>query len=418
MRAFGIAWMGCFCVGFLLAACGEDASSGTDHGTGSSSGSGGATGGSTGTGAAGSGASASGGAPNVSFSVQKVTTWRNDATAAYTMFHDDTCNGAVDSQFSVAAPALSARGLVASFGAVAKDCEDRDLWAELETLREHGHEIVNHSYTHPNFNEEIDDGATVQDIIDEQIDQARAILEANLDGFVTTFFIFPEDAFDEPFLAHLEADGYLGARAGARGRNASDFSDDFRLKFDVYGPGYSIYTYEGAGAGTACDSAVEGQTGTGTDECRMYVLNHYVDETIAEGGYGIREMHGVGGPGNGWEPVPTALYEQHLDYVKGKVDAGDLWVTTASDAVRYRHARQACALPVVGGTGLTFGTPSADCSRYATALSYVISAAGASPTSLSATQAGADVDVRMESPGTFLVTADPSKGAVTLTPTF
>ncbi len=409
---------------FALIACASESDSTSDaeatgatSSTGATSGSGGvsgtgATG--TGTGAASTGATTSTGgtAPLVNFTVGQVTTWRNDATAAYTIFHDDTCDVVVDSQFSIADPELAERGLVASFGAVAKHCEDRNLWSQLETLRAHGHEIVNHSWDHTNFMDAMGLGVQRSTIQTNQIDNARTTLQANLSNLAVTFFIFPEDAFDPGFLEYLEAQGYLGARAGARGFNNANFPDDFRVQFDVYGPGYSIYTLEGANAGTPCESAQQGEQNSGTDACRTYILNHYLDEVIAAGGYGIRELHGVG---DGWEPVPPALYESHLDYVKSKMDTGAVWVGTASDVIRYRHAREACTAPTGGMNQLSFGSPSVDCTRYATGLTFVVTA-GTALTSLSGAQGGAAIGVTKRPDGSFLVTADPSQGPVTLVP--
>ena len=61
----------------------------------------------------------------------------------------------------------------------------------------------------------------------------------------------------------------------------------------------------------------------------MYVLNHYVDEAFSTKGWSVREVHGIDPDDKamgGWEMVPIANYQAHLDYVKTKVDSGDLWV--------------------------------------------------------------------------------------------
>ncbi|MCH2109513.1 MAG: polysaccharide deacetylase family protein, partial [Polyangiaceae bacterium] len=236
-----------------------------------------------------------------------VALWRNDATAAYTIFHDDTCNDSVDHQFTQADPALAERGLVASFGAIAEDCEERGLWNSLEELRQHGHEIANHSYSHLNLTLSSTD-------LNQEIEQAHREFEENLADFSPSFFIFPFDAFNDSLVERLRGLGYLGARAGTRGTNTSNFSDGLRIKFDVYGPGYSIYV--GAPA-TPCVSVNSGDDWDETTEaCRSYILNQYVDDVISVGGYGLREFHSL--DGEGWEPLPLNEYEEHLDYVAQK----------------------------------------------------------------------------------------------------
>ncbi len=337
------------------------------------------------------------------WTVSGVTTWRGDATGAYTIFHDDTCNGSVDNQLEVAEPALTARGLVASFGAIAKDCDDRNLWDELEVLRSHGHEIANHSFTHENLT---DAGVDLM----EQIDEAHALLTEHLTDFVPSFFIFPYDAFNDDLLDRLRGLNYLGARAGSRGLNAANFSDPFAIRFDVYGPGYSVYV---DAEGTPCEGTSAGDNWSDTPQvCRAYVMNQYVLDLISEGGYGIRELHSL--ENEAWEPIPTAEYEAHLDFLVQRVLARDLWVTTASDAIRYRFAREACELPTVSGDRLLFGALGPECVRYATALTFRVSPLSGVPASVSATQGDAAVPVIAEAGGTFLVTADPSLGTVTL----
>ena len=109
-----------------------------------------------------------------------------------------------------------------------------------------------------------------------------------------TFFIFPYDSYDEPALAHLVALGFLGARAGVKGGppNTPDSLDDFRLTYDVYGPGFSRYRQQGpcATAGVAALQLwnqaydVGGQHYTEIPiECRQYVISAYVDEIVATG---------------------------------------------------------------------------------------------------------------------------------------
>ncbi len=342
------------------------------------------------------------------YEVLGVTTWRDGRRAAYSIMHDDTCNVSVDNQFELAEPALTERGLRATFGAIVGDCFSRDgLVDKLESLRASGHEVANHSYSHPNLP---DLAAGSPNAAFAEMDDATEALQANLTEMIVDVFLFPYDAFDDGLVAHLESSGLLAARAGSRGSNAPDF-DPFRLNFDVYGPGFSVY----AGlAGTACAAVEEGDSWDATPgECRAFLLDDYVDDVLAAGGYGIREVHSV--EGEAWEPVPLAEYEAHLDYVSEKVRSGDLWVETVGGVVRYRLARQHCALPFGTFEGLGFEDVSTNCVRAATELTYRVRPLERGVEELEATQDGRALDVRRLD-GEILVSADPTRGAVTLAP--
>lgn len=340
--------------------------------------------------------------PTFEVVVEGVATWRNDAIAAYTIVHDDTCDPSADRHFTIVKSALAARGLVASFGAIVGACEARDLWDELQELVEGGHEIANHSWSHPDL-------TMASDMLAAEIGMARATLDLHLAQPVT-FFIFPYDQFDDGLIEYLRGDGYLGARAGTRGVNAYDASDDLRIRFDTFGPGYSIY---GGQSDTPCADVSPGQAWSETTSaCRMYVLDQYVDDAMAEGGWAVRELHSV--EGHSWEPVPASEYDAHLDYVKRRIDADELWMDTATNVIRYRRAREACAAPRGDGRWLVFEPPSPTCAAYATALTWLVRIEGEPLEALHAEQAGAPVAVRALGSRRFVVDANPALGNVTL----
>jgi len=303
----------------------------------------------------------------------RVTTWRDDANAAYSIIHDDLCDGALDSLFDVADPELSSRGLRAGFGAIVGACVERGLWSQLQTLRDHGHEIICHSWGHPNLTEGPD--------LNQEITVATSTLDMNLVGQKTSYFIFPFDAFNDALLTQLDGLGYLGARAGERGLNPADFSDPLRNQFDVWGA--TVYA--------------EGAPG----------LQEYVDEAITNGGWANREFHAVGT--EAWEPVPTADYTAHLDYVKAKVDAGELWMDTPSAVVRYRLSRLNCGEPTTATGTIAFSAVGPVCTKYATELSVEITTTVDAATLL-ANQGGVALTTQKIGPKLFRVNIDPTLG--------
>jgi peptidoglycan/xylan/chitin deacetylase (PgdA/CDA1 family) len=312
--------------------------------------------------------------------VDSIATWKGNAQGAYTIIHDDICDYTIDSLFDIAEPELTLRGLPAAFGAIVSRCQERKLWSKLMQVMSHGHEIINHTWDHKDI---VVDAPS----LDLEIDQANLVLDANLPGQKTSFFIFPYDSFDDAAVERVGSLGYLGARAGKKGVNAADFPDGLRVMFDVWGGENSIYNLQGD------------------------VLKLYVDLAIAQGGWAVREFHGVA-DSTFWAPT-IEDYEAHLDYVKSKVDSGELWVDTPSAVVRYRFSRQYCGLPSPSGDTLGFAAPSPDCDRYGAPLSVLISSSVDAP-SLLAQQDGAPLKTKRLGPKQFVVDVNPLGGPATL----
>ncbi|HVJ16163.1 MAG TPA: polysaccharide deacetylase family protein [Polyangiaceae bacterium] len=383
---------------------------GGGNGGGGASGSGGSNGGTTPGGSAGLGGSsgAGGSAPQANFTAQP-TTFKGGAKGAYTIIHDDLCGSPGSLVSGSVSGLLAARGLHAAFGAIVKDCIDAEHWPAVNTLAGAGHEIINHSWDHTDH--------VCAANYPVQIDQAHTSLGENV--ATPSFYIFPFDSSNDAALDHLKTLGYLGARGGVKGAlTPGDWADDFKLNFDVYGPGYSFYCDLGACGGetlvcrkgyaeVACVDGGPDGTNQGDDACRASILQQYVDDAMAQGGWAIREFHGVD---DGWEPVPTAIYSAHLDYVAAKASAGELWVENPTPIIKYRRAREYCAATVSDWT-LSFGTPSADCVKYAVPVTYEITLQTPA-TTLTATQAGTALTVTSKGAGSFLVEIDPTQGDV------
>jgi peptidoglycan/xylan/chitin deacetylase (PgdA/CDA1 family) len=399
----------CLALAGLPCACGPRGS--VTHATGGSAGvagssGGGGEGGLGGTAAGGSGGVAGGGgaagggglgggcvlggapsgdAPAVgtdlgTLSVDSVAPWKNAATGAYTIIHDDICDYTIDSLFDVAEPELTKRGLMSAFGAIVQRCQERNKWAQLEIVRQHGHEIINHTWDHKDI---VDEAAMAP--LSLEIDQANQVLNDHLVGQHTSFFIFPYDSFNDAAVEHLGALGYLGARAGKKGVNPANFPDGLRVMFDVWGGENSIYDGQGD------------------------ILKIYVDLAISQGGWSVREFHGIAD--TTFFAMNVDDYRAHLDYVKSKVDSGELWVDTPSAVVRYRFSRQYCGVPSVDGYRLSFPMASCNCARYAAPLSVIVTTTVDAPSAV-ATQDGKMLPTKKLAPNRFVVEMAPLGGPV------
>ncbi len=299
----------------------------------------------------------------------RVTTWRDDARAAYSLIHDDLCAGA-EGILGHAVPELRARGLRAGLATVAGSCQWGNVSASLPQLAADGFEIINHSYSHPHVTPEI---------APREIDEARRLLESYARTPVT-FFAFPFDDYNDATIALVGAAGHLGARAGGGGVNAADFPDPLRAEFEAYGP------YSGYGSGPAS-------------------LDRYVDAAVSAGGWALRECHGVAD--TSWEPVPLDGYRAHLDHVRSHVDAHELWMAPPSSVVRYRLARERCGAPHLEGSRVTFAA-SAACSSLQTELTLALTTTGR-PASVVVRVGDVELPARQASSGEWIVTVDPQK---------
>ncbi|MBN1983527.1 MAG: polysaccharide deacetylase family protein, partial [Chitinivibrionales bacterium] len=171
----------------------------------------------------------------------KTTKWKDEAKAAYTMIHDDLCDGSTPGITGVADTVAYNRGIVLGSGAIVQECENNNFYDRLKTFASHGHEIVSHSWSHVD--------ATQGWNADQEIVKSKATLEQKLEGINITFFIFPFDNYDTKALNALDAAGYISARAGPapyggdRGvvTNLAQFKPFGGVLFDVWGPSQSIY---------------------------------------------------------------------------------------------------------------------------------------------------------------------------------
>src|SRR5256885_402294 len=76
-----------------------------------------------------------------SYRVAGVASWRGDATAAYSLIHDDVCDPHALGVFTAAEPELRQRGLHAGFGVIVATCAAAGRWPEVRALVAHGHDV-------------------------------------------------------------------------------------------------------------------------------------------------------------------------------------------------------------------------------------------------------------------------------------
>jgi peptidoglycan/xylan/chitin deacetylase (PgdA/CDA1 family) len=329
------------------------------------------------------------------FAFEKVATWADDAKGAYSLIHDDMCGPQLFGIQDHAVTALDEVGLKAGLAPIAGQCEDNQAWDIVVDAEKRGHEIVSHSYTHVNITPE---NAA------HEVAGAKQKFDAHIANPIS-FFVFPYDYFTHATIAKVSMAGHIGARAGNRDDNdgfnmppinSAEPENDMEAEFDVWPRSYSKYALF----------------------FPEDVLTVHAYNAIERGGWALREFHSVMPDGadasqHGFGPIDLPSYKKHLAFLRDAWDKGVLWTAPPSTIVRYRHARTACTASV-GGDTITFDTSSAECTKYATPISVIVTTATDVPR-VDGTQGGATVSSRKLGANRFSITADPTKGPVALT---
>lgn len=279
-----------------------------------------------------------------------VADWKNDAQGAYTIIHDDYGDPGVDGIWQYADTIAYNRGIKFTFGAIASSCENfRNIggystpygYAQNVMMAQHNHEIISHSHTHQcavgaGWNPCDGSGGVfwgenpTHPDFTEELETAHNSITNNT-GFAPVYYIFPFDRFTNAANDKLKDLNYLGSRTGWD---------------SPYGPdaGYHRNGYENSDLSTFFPDAdgffrtavqvFDDNDNNSSVATQIQTLNYEVDVAIANSFWANRELHNVGP--TGWGSVRIEAYRSHIDYIKSKVESGELWVGTVSEILTYQ----------------------------------------------------------------------------------
>jgi len=198
---------------------------------------------------------------------QPARAWPNGARAAVSLTYDDGLNSQLDN----AAPELDRLGLKATFFLTATNAHWR--LADWEALARDGHEVANHTMTHPCALSGYSAGRFEQ----SEIDGMESYLDANFGADRERTFAYPcgylgvgHGHRHERFARYrkiLERDSVVAARTTAGGPNRPQEAIADPLHLHGFEP-----TFEGDGVGPAI---------------------RYLHETVAKGAWAILVFHDV-----------------------------------------------------------------------------------------------------------------------------
>lgn len=279
-----------------------------------------------------------------------VADWKNDAQGAYTIIHDDYGDPGVDGIWQYADTIAYNRGVKFTFGAIAGSCENnRNIngysnpygYAQNVMMAQHNHEIISHSHTHQcavgaGWNPCDGSGGIYWGEQPNSPDFTRELVTAhnsitNNTGFAPVYYIFPYDRFTHAANDKLKELDYIGSRTGWD----SPFASDAGFHRNGYENNDLASFYPDAdGFFRTGVQVFDDNDNNSSVTNQVNVLNGEVDNAIANNMWANRELHNVGP--TGWGSVRIDAYRQHIDYLKSKVESGELWVGTVSEIITYQ----------------------------------------------------------------------------------
>lgn len=252
-------------------------------------------------------------AETVSVSIADV---KDNRPAIYTLISDD---GYYDSGviLNELAKKHNLRVTVADYS-----CRLNENYEQWQTIEAEGHvEVVSHSYSH----RKMADSETVTDDEYYQEIYGSRLFTEEMFGKPMFGFVAPNNQMTERGYKFLRSAGYFAVRRGTRGLNPLDPADSE----EPFG-WYNLGCY---GIGDAASTSER---------------NQWIDAAIENKAWLIEMWHCISPEGDfSYQPISTAMADEHLAYAAWQRKQGNLWVASFEDATRYIRERQNATVQVV-----------------------------------------------------------------------
>lgn len=208
--------------------------------------------------------------------------------------------------YAIAAPLMEKYGYRGIFSIVPNLLGDGKYmsWDNVRDLKARGHEIANHSMSHPNLVQVLKAGN--EDELKRQIVDSRDVFEKNV-GFKPSVFCFPFTAFNEELITRVLASGQ---------------EPMMRLRY-VF-----------------------------TSETTFEAFEAFLDTVVAQGQFKSLLFHGIDPKGRGWKPFHSVEeYERVLRELKSRED--EVHVGGYGANMNYSKLRNAAELVMTASAGNT-----------------------------------------------------------------
>jgi peptidoglycan/xylan/chitin deacetylase (PgdA/CDA1 family) len=232
-------------------------------------------------------------------STLKVLPWNNHVAALSLTFDDSRAV-----HLDVVVPELNKRHLRATFFLIVSKTTRLDDWRRVQAQ---GHEIGNHSVTHEH-------AADLNKSSEElQVEDAKKFLDSNFNTDIITF-AYPYTEVSPGLLYWVKR--YDFAARGGRGDGSQVYikssvqPDWYNLPSQASYTKYDITTYKS-----------------------------WVDQDIAQNAWTTLQIHGIGDPSTGFEPIPSNTFIEFLNYAKA-AEAKGLWIAPFGEVAAYFRAQK------------------------------------------------------------------------------
>jgi peptidoglycan/xylan/chitin deacetylase (PgdA/CDA1 family) len=229
----------------------------------------------------------------------KVLPWNNHPAALSLTFDDSRAV-----HLDVALPELNKRHLRATFFLIVSKTTRIDDWRRAQAQ---GHEIGNHSVTHEH-------AADLNKASEElQVEDAKKFLDSNFDSDILTF-AYPYTEVSPGLLYWVKRYDFA-ARSG-RGDGSLVY-----VKSDAQPDWYNLPSQPSY---TKYDATV---------------YQGWIDKTVSMNAWTTLQIHGIGDPSAGFEPIPSNTFIAFLDRLKTG-EAKGLWVAPFGEVAAYFRAQK------------------------------------------------------------------------------
>ncbi len=252
----------------------------------------------------------------------RICSWRNDKKAAVVLTFDDWSPG----HYPAVIPALNVRGLPATFFLITNNVAPwNHNWPEVNIAVNAGHEMGNHTQSHPYLSSLDETG------LHNEISLSKQIIDSNTGGNKTLCFAYPYgvgaglNQKDVQIRDSIKASGHICARS-IDPIFAQYYTYDFAMMPDDY---YKIKTFSMNASITINNFTNEIQKISMGGGLLTY-LYHSVDN--ASGSYND----------NWYARILIDSLKRQLDTLA--IKQNKVWVTTLGSAVKYHREKKCAAL--------------------------------------------------------------------------
>lgn len=338
-----------------------------------------------------------------------IATWKNDADGAYSFIHDDYGDNGVLGINNYADTIARNRGIKFTFGAITSACENNpQMWTDAIDMINYGHEIINHTHNHycaVRRDSWCTTGLWAEpatEDFDTELDLSTNLINTRT-GTYPRYFIYPYDLFNAAANDHLKTLNYIGSRTGTyEGTDPSNFTPDAD---GFFRSALIVNTQDNNGDITAVD------------------LDYWADYAATNSVWVNREMHNVGN--TGWGRIPVTNYRNHLNHLKTKMDANELWVGTISEVLTYQiqklnYTPNTAYSIAENKITITWNTPSFNVANYLSPLAkkspvtILVNLDGIDASSMTVEQASTPISGVTINGGIMKFDAYPHEGTITI----